>query len=333
MTTIDRAKRMAAGLALAVAASAMTAGGAAAQDYPTRPITLIVPWAAGGQTDVTLRTLAEAASKHLGQPIVVENKPGGGGSAGAAEVARARPDGYTLLAGTSTTQVINPAAMAKPPYDPERDFIAVQIISTTPTAIAVHPSFPAKDLKELIALVRAQPGKHAYGSAGAGTITNLTGELFKSLAGNLDVLHVPYKGAGPGLQDVIAGHLPMFTPIFSATVLSHHRAGKIRVLAVNGDARLKVAPEIPTAVEAGLPNMLVQVFNVIVAPAGTPKAVIDALSEATSKAKTDPAFIADVEKAGAQMVGDSSPEKAAAYIRAEVRRWTPIIKATGFKIE
>lgn len=314
-------------------AATLTATAHAQPKYPDKPIRLVVPFAPGGETDLFGRMWANRVGPILGASIVVENKPGGGGSTGAAEVARSRADGYTLLAGTSTTQVINPAAMAKPPYDPERDFVPVQIISTTPTAIVVNTNFPPKDLRELIALLRANPGKHSYGSAGAGTITNLTGELFKSLGGNLDVIHVPYKGAGPGLQDVIAGHLPMFTPIFSATVLSHHRAGKIRVLAVNGDARLKAAPEIPTAVDAGLPNMLVQVFNVIVAPAGTPKPIVDAISEATTKAKADPAFIADVEKAGAQMVADSNPESAAAYIRAEVRRWTPIIKATGFKIE
>jgi tripartite-type tricarboxylate transporter receptor subunit TctC len=319
---------------LAAAALACAVAPAGAQPkYPDKPIRLVVPFAPGGETDLFGRMWATRVGPFLGGTVVVENKPGAGGATGAAEVARARPDGYTLLAGTSTTQVINPAAMSKPPYDAERDFAPVQIISTTPTSIVVNANFPAKDLRELVAVLKANPGKHSYGSAGQGTITNLTGELFKSLGGNLDMLHVPYKGAGPGLQDVIAGHLPIFTPIFSATVLSHHRAGKIRVLAVNGDARLRAAPEIPTAIEAGMPEMLVQVFNVIVAPAGTPKAVLDALSDATTRAKADPAFIADVEKAGAQMVADSNPEKAAAYIRAEVKRWTPIIKATGFRIE
>ncbi len=305
----------------------------AQERYPDRPIRLIVPFAPGGETDLFARQWALRVAPVLGGTINVDNRAGGGGVIGATEVARARPDGYTLLACTTTTQVINPLTMAKPPYDPERDFTPIQIISTTPTTIVLNPAFGPRNLTELVARLKAEPGKHAYGSAGAGTITNLTGELFKSLAGGLAVQHVPYKGAGPGLQDVIAGHIPMFTPILSTSLLAHHRAGRIRIVALNSEARIKAAPDIPTAVEQGLAGMLVPVFNMIAAPIGTPAAIVEALHQATLKIKADPAYLQEVEAGGGQLVTDSDPARAARYIRAEVGRWAPIIKATGFKME
>lgn len=319
----------AATLALGLHAEPLLAQG----KYPERPIRLVVPFAPGGETDLIGRMWAQKVAPHLGGTIIVENKAGAGGAIGATEVARAKPDGYTLLSGQTTTHVINPIAMAKPPYDPLKDFIPIGVVSTTPTSILVHPSVPAKNLQELIALVKASPGKYSFGSAGSGTITNLTGELFKVQAGGLDLQHIPYKGAGPGIQDLIAGHIPMFTPILSSTVLAHHRGGRLRILAVNSDARLKAAPDLPTSIESGMPGMRVQVFNAIFAPAGTPQAIIDALHQATVKAKAEESFRADLERAGAEMVADSSPEKTASFIRDEIARWTPIIKATGFKID
>jgi tripartite-type tricarboxylate transporter receptor subunit TctC len=301
--------------------------------YPERPIRLVVPFAPGGETDLIGRMWAARVGPILGVNIIVENKAGAGGALGTSEVARAKPDGYTLLSGQTTTHVINPIAMASPPYDPLRDFIPIGIVSTTPTVVLVHPSVAAKSLKELAALAKASPGKLSYGSAGAGTITNLTGELFKLQGGGLDIQHVPYKGAGPGLQDLIAGHIPMFTPIMSSTVLGFHRAGKLRVLAINSEARVKAAPDIPTSGESGMPGMRVQVFNAMFAPAGTPRPVVDALHQASARARADEGFRADLEKAGAELVADSSPEKAADYIRSEIARWTPVVKASGFKIE
>ena len=301
--------------------------------YPDRPIRLVVPFAPGGETDLIGRMWAQKVAPYLGGTIVIDNKAGAGGSIGSAEVARARPDGYTLLSGQTTTHVINPIAMTNPTYDPLKDFSPITVVSTTPTSILVHPSVPAKNLQELIALIKASPGKFSFGSAGSGTITNLTGELFKLQAGGLDLQHVPYKGAGPGIQDLIAGHIPMFTPILSSTVLAHHRAGRLRILAVNSDVRLKAAPDLPTSIESGMPGMRVQVFNAMFAPAGTPPAVIEALHQATVKAKADESFRMDLERAGAELVADSSPEKAAAFIRDEITRWTPIIKASGFKID
>jgi len=311
-------------------ALAFALGAQAQEKYPDRPIRLVVPFAPGGETDLIGRMWAQKVAPHLGGSIVVDNRPGAGGAVGATEVARAKPDGYTLLAGTTTTQVINPAATASPPYDAVKDFMAIGIVSTTPTSIIVNPALPAKTLQELIALARANPGKYSYGSAGQGTITNLTGELFRRLAGGLDMVHIPYKGGGPAMQDLIAGHIPVLTPILSSTVIGHHRAGRARILAINSETRIKAAPDIPTAIESGLPDMKVVVFNAVFAPAGTPRAVIDTLYQATAKAKADPGFAADLERAGAEMVVDSTPESATQFIRDETARWTPIVKASGF---
>lgn len=320
-------------VAILFAATVLAAGEpASAQAWPAKPIRLVVPFAPGGETDLIGRMWAHRVAPLLGGTIIVENKPGAGGAVGTTEVARAKADGYTLLSGTTTTHVINPAAMGNPPYDALQDFVPIGVISTTPTAVLVHPALPAKTLQEFIALARANPGKYSYGSAGSGTITNLTGELFKLLAGGLDVVHVPYKGGSPAIQDLIAGHVPAVALIVSSTVLAHHRAGRVRILAVNGETRVKAAPELPTAIEAGLPEMKVVVFNAMFAPAGTPRPVMEALHQATVKAKADETFRQELEKAGAEMVADSSPERAARFIRDEIARWTPIVKASGFKI-
>ena len=320
-------------VAILFAATVLVAGEpASAQAWPAKPIRLIVPFAPGGETDLIGRMWAYRVAPLLGGTIIVENKPGAGGAVGTAEVARAKADGYTLLSGTTTTHVINPAAMGNPPYDALQDFVPIGVISTTPTAVLVHPALPAKTLQEFIALAKANPGKYSYGSAGSGTITNLTGELFKLLAGGLDIVHVPYKGGGPAIQDLIAGHVPALALIVSSTVLAHHRAGRVRILAVNSETRVKAAPELPTAIEAGLPEMKVVVFNAMFAPAGTSRPVMEALHQATVKAKADATFRQELQKAGAEMVADSSPEKAAQFIRDEIARWTPIVKASGFKI-
>ena len=296
--------------------------------YPERPIRLVVPFAPGGDGDIMGRLWAKYAAPLLGGTIVVENKAGAGGAIGAGEVARARPDGYALLLGTTTTQIISPAASPNPSYDALKDFALAGMVSMNPTCIIVNPSVPARTLKELVSLVKASPGKYAYGSAGPGTITNLTGELFKLQAGRLDMQHVPYKGGGPAMQDLIAGHVPVITPILSSAVLAQHRAGKARILGVNSDRRLKAAPEIPTSTEAGVPDMRVQVFNGVFAPAGAPREVIDALKIATAKLRADASFLQDLERAGAEVFTVPDEER---FVRDELARWTQVIKATGFK--
>src|SRR6185369_10044053 len=227
--------------------------------FPDRPIRLVAPFAPGGDVDIIARLWAKYAAPHLGGgTIVVENKPGAGGAIGAAEVARARGDGYTLLLGTTTTQIINPRATSNAQYDALKDFALVGMLSINPTCIIVNPGVPAHSLKELVSLVKANPGKYSYGSAGPGTITNLTGELLKLQGGRLEMQHVPYKGGAPAMQDLIAGHVPVITPILTAAVLAQHRAGKARILAMNSDKRLKAAPDIPTSIEAGIADMRVQ---------------------------------------------------------------------------
>lgn len=297
--------------------------------YPERAVRLVVPFAPGGDGDIMGRVWAKFVTPHIGTSLVVDNKAGAGGGIGAAEVSRAKADGYTLLLGTTTTQIINPAASASPQYDPLKDFMLVGMVSMNPTCIVVHPGVPANTLKELVALIKANPGKYSYGSAGQGTITNLTGELFKLQAGKLDLQHVPYKGGGPAMQDLIAGHVPIITPIMSSAVLAQHRAGRARILGVNSDARLKAVPDVLTSVEAGVPDMRVQVFNAVFAPANTPLEVMELLKAANLKVRSDPLFLQDLDKAGAETFSHPDPEK---FLRDEVTRWSQVIKATGFKM-
>lgn len=296
--------------------------------FPDRPIKVIVPFAPGGDGDIIGRLWVKFAIAHTGANFIVDNKAGAGGAIGAAEASRAKADGYTLLLGTSSTQIINPLASGTATYDAIKDFNLVGMVSINPTCIVVNPSVPANNLKELVNLIKASPGKYAYGSAGPGTITNLTGELFKLQGGKLDVQHIPYKGGGPAMQDLVAGHVPMITPIMSSAVLAQHRAGRARILSVNSDARLKAAPEIPTSVEAGIPDMRVQVFNAVFTPAGVPREVMDFLRATHNKVRNDPAFLLDLEKAGADPFTLADPEK---FIADEVVRWTNVIKATQFK--
>lgn len=297
--------------------------------YPDRPIRLMVSFAPGGDGDIIGRIWTKYATSISGANIVVDNKAGAGGAIGASEVARARGDGYSLLLGTSTTQIINPLASASPTYDPVKDFVMVGTISQNPTCIIVNPNLPVSNTRELVALFKANPGKYAYGSAGPGTITNLTGELFKLLGGKLEVQHVPYKGGGPAMQDLIAGHIPLITTIMSSAVLAQHRAGKAKILSVNSDNRLKVAPDIPTSVEAGIADMRVQVFNAIFAPSSTPREVIDYLKSVHAKVHATPAFVQDLERSGSEIMNLIDPDQ---FMAEEVKRWTAAIKATQFKI-
>lgn len=302
----------------------------AADKYPERPIRLVVPFPAGGINDVLARVWANTITPHLGT-IIIENRGGGGSMIGSAEVAHAPPDGYTLLLGNSTNQVLNPQLMRSPPFDPAKDFIAVTILTKIPNAIAVHPSLPVHNLKELADYARANPGKLSYGSAGIGSMTHLSAELFKKLAGGLDMVHVPYRGGAPGIADITSGTVPVISLSMAAQLLALHRAGKIRILCVNASARVEAAPDIPTAVESGFPGLVVEVFNGIFAPAGTPKAIVDRIANDTKKIMTDPEFQKVLKAAGAEIVLDSDSEKAGRFVAEERARWTPIIKASGIE--
>jgi tripartite-type tricarboxylate transporter receptor subunit TctC len=300
--------------------------------YPDRVIKLIVPFSPGGATDVVGRLWAEKMKLLLGT-VVTENRGGGGGVTGAAEVARAQPDGHTFLFGNTSTQVLIPAIMPHPPYDPLKDFVGIYILCNTPTSIVVHASVPAHNLAELIAYAKANPGKLSYGSAGAGTLTNLAGELFKQLIGAPDIVHIPYKGAAPGVADLASGHIPMMTPNVGGPLIEFHRAGKVRILAVNAATRIKAAPDIPTAIEAGLPGMIAGNLNGLFAPGGIAQPIIEQIAEATRQMMGD----ADVQRilvsSGFEPILDSGPEPTRQFIAEELARWTPIIKATGFKME
>jgi tripartite-type tricarboxylate transporter receptor subunit TctC len=300
--------------------------------YPDRPIKLMVAFAAGGVNDVVGRHWAERMKDLLGT-VYVENQGGGGGTIATGEVARARPDGHTLLLGSTSTMILNPMTLAKVPYDPAKDFVPIAILAVSTTSIVVNAAVPAKTLQELIAYAKANPGKLSYGSAGAGTMSNLSGELFKHLAGLNDLVHVPYKGAGPGLTDLVSGHIPIMSPNVTGQVLELHRTHKIRILAVNAPERLKAAPEISTAVEQGLPNMIGQLFLGLFAPAGTADAIVDRITAATHTAMADPEFQKVLVAAGLEAIADSNSEKARRYIAEETARWGPVMKATGFKVE
>jgi tripartite-type tricarboxylate transporter receptor subunit TctC len=300
--------------------------------YPDRIIRLVVPFSAGGATDVVGRLWAEKMKPILGT-VVTENRGGAGGIIGAAEVARSQPDGHTFLFGNTSTQVLIPAIVTHPPYDSLKDFVGVYIVCNSPTSIVVHESVPVRNLMELIAYAKANPGKLSYGSAGVGTLTNLAGELFKQLIGAPDIVHVPYKGSAPGVADLASGHIPMMTPNLGGPLLDFHRTGRVRILAVNATSRSKGAPDIPTAIEAGLPGMVAGNLNGLFAPANVPKAIIDQIAEATRKIMADEELQKILIMSGFEPILDSGPEATRAFITEELARWTPIMKATGFKME
>jgi tripartite-type tricarboxylate transporter receptor subunit TctC len=315
----------------ALAATALLPAGASAQsDYPNRTIKLIVPFAAGGVVDVIGRLWADKVKPLLGT-VVVENQGGASGSIGATEVARAAPDGYTLLLGNTSTQVLNPAIMARPPYDPAKDFVAVGIVANSAIAIGVHPSLPAKNLTELIAYIKINPGKTSYGTAGAGTFTHLAGEMFKQMAGTPDVTHIPYRGGGPVTADVVSGHIPMMAINITSQVIELHKTGKIRLVAVFTPKRLAILPEVPAAAET-LPGLVAALFIGVFAPAATPNAVIDRIAQAHRTAVTSDDFTSKLAKSGFEPIVDT-PDEALRFITAERVRIIPLARSLGFKLE
>jgi len=301
-------------------------------NYPNRPVRLLIPFAPGGATDLFARKYADRLGKRLGQTIVTDNKAGAGGIIAASETARSRPDGYTLFFATSTTLAILPSMMTTPQYDVDRDFQPIALVGKTPLLLVVHAGLPAKSVAELVALLKANPDKYSYGTSGVGSAPHLAGELFKLRAGNLRLLHVPYKGSGPALQDALSGINPVFIDSFSGS-RPHHKAGKMRILAIFSEKRSNIAPDIPTAIEAGIPDMVAGSFQVVVAPAGTPAAVTDKLQSVTAEVMGDKTFQAELEALSIDPIADSTPESTRQYIRTELAKWAPIIKATGVKLE
>ncbi len=315
-----------------LAAASAAALSSPALAYPDRVIRLVVPFSPGGATDVAARLWAAKMKPALGA-IVVENKGGGGGVLGATEVARSQPDGHTFVFGNTSTQVLIPAIMPKPPYDAIKDFAGVYIMCVSPTCIVVHESVPARTLQEFIAYARANASKLSYGTAGAGTMTNLSGELFKQLIGAPEITHVPYKGAAPGVTDLAAGHIPMMTPNVGGPLLQFHRTGKVRILAIASQQRMQAAPDIPTAIEAGLPGMVAANFNGLFAPAGTPRPVLDRVAQLTRAIVAEDEVQKSLISSGFEPILDSGPDEASRLVADELARWEPLIKATGFKME
>ncbi|MGH6693636.1 MAG: Bug family tripartite tricarboxylate transporter substrate binding protein, partial [Gammaproteobacteria bacterium] len=239
-------------------------------------------------------------------------------------------DGYTILMGTTSTHAINPTMMSRIKYDAVNDFTPINVIATGPMTINVHPSVPARTLMQLVADVKSHPGEYSYGTAGVGTVNHLAGELFKAKAGILEMLHVPYKGAGPAVADLVGGQIPVTSTSLSS-VLPHHRSGRVRTLAVMKEGRSVSASDIPTAEESGVPGAIAYTFNIIFAPAGTPRVAVDALKNALQKVMADQAFVDSLVRLGVDPVTDSSPDKAAAMLRAEIAKWRPFIVSLGLK--
>jgi tripartite-type tricarboxylate transporter receptor subunit TctC len=299
--------------------------------YPDRPIRLVIPFPPGGGYDAVGRPWAEKVKAALGT-VVVENQGGGGSSLGAAAVARARPDGYTILLGGSSTHITEAILKNRPLYDPIKELEPIANVVVAAFALAIHPAVPAHTLKEFIDYAKAHPGKLSYGHAGVGSLNHLTGELLKSLTG-ADIVHVPYRGSGPATADTISGQVAMVTPAVTGPLLELNRTGKLRILAVTSPARLIAAPEIPTAVEAGFPGMISQQLIGLFAPTGTPKAIITQISQATHSAIADRAYQLMLIESGFEPDLDSTPEKFRSLIAEDIARWTPVVKAIGLKLD
>jgi tripartite-type tricarboxylate transporter receptor subunit TctC len=318
-------------IAIAAASPAMPSI-ARAQAYPARPIRLVIPFPPGGAFDTVGRPLADKMKLLLGT-VVVENIGGGGSSIGAAAVARALPDGYTILLGGTQTHVNEALLKSRPLYDPVKDLDPIAGVAANVLCIAVHPTVPAQTLTELIAYAKANPGKLSYGHSGVGSIQHLTGELFKSLAGTPEIVQVPYRGTGPVIADLVSGQIPMGVPGVTGQVLEFHRSGKMRVLAVTSPTRLSAAPELPTAAELGFPGMTVRGSIGLLAPARTPVVVIEQIAQATRKAIAEPVFQQMLSDAGIEATLDSNPEKFRQSLAADVALWAPVVKALGLKID
>jgi tripartite-type tricarboxylate transporter receptor subunit TctC len=322
-------------LKLGLAPFALTAAGspfAAGQDkFPEQPIRIIVPRSAGGVVDVVARLWAEYVKPMLGS-VVIENQGGGGGIIAAQSVARAKPDGHTLLAGTTSEMVISPVIMSTPSYDPVRDLAPIAITAVSISSVMIHASVPATTLSEFVAYAKANTGKLSYGSAGVGTSAHLCAELFKQLAGLPDIVHVPYKGANPGLADFYSGQLPMFAASISPQVLEMHRQGKIRILVAGSPRKLAGAPEIPISSEVGFPDLITLQFMGVFAPGGTPRPIIDQVASVTHQVMADADFQKKLIAAGFEPVTDSGPEKTTKFVADELKRWTPLLKTSGIQM-
>ena len=301
-----------------------------AQSYPSKPIRYIVPFQPGGTTDILGRIVAHKLQEAWGQPVVVENRPGAGGAVGAEAVAKAPPDGYTIMGGTISTHAINASVYDKLSYDPIKDFAPVTLLATQPNMLVLHPSIPANNVRELIALLKKNPGKYTYSTSGNGTSAHLSGELFKSMSGT-DMQHVPYKGSPQAIADAVAGQVSMSFDNIS-TAYPQAKSGKLRALAVTTAKRSSIAPEVPTMAEAGLPGYELGSWHGVFAPAATPKDIVAKLNGAIVKGIQSPGVRDKLGALGVEPVGNSV-EAFAAFVRAEVPKWAKVVKESGAKAE
>ncbi|HEX2648413.1 MAG TPA: tripartite tricarboxylate transporter substrate binding protein [Burkholderiales bacterium] len=316
-------------LGLLLALGALAPGHALAQSWPSRSIRLVVPFSPGAGTDALSRILATRLSDSLGQPVVVDNRPGAGGTIGTEIVAKAAGDGYTLLFAPAA-HAINPSIYPKLGYDTEKDFVPISIAASLPVVMAVEASVPARSVAELVALAKTSPGKLTMASAGNGTVFHLTGEMFKGAAG-IDIVHVPYKGGAPAMAALVGGQVTMAFET-SLTVSPHIKSGKLRGLAVASPARIAILPEVPTLAQAGYPGILSENWYGLYAPAGTPKEVVARIYADLAKAIADPEIRQKFALQGAE-TRELNPEQSAEFVRAEIAKWARVVKASGAKID
>jgi len=317
------------GRAFAAAVLASALAPAAAQQWPTKPVRVVVTFSPGGSSDIVARALAVPLGAKLGQPVVVDNKPGAGGTIGASEIARAAPDGYNLLMSNTTPISLSPNMLTPPPYDSVKSFTHVSLVATVPDVVMVHPSVPAKNLKELVAWIKAQPNPVNFGSGGIGSIGHILGEIFKKEAG-VRIEHVGYKGSSPMITDLIGGNLSFSFDTLPQNV-PHIRSGKLRPVAVTARARSAIAPEVPTVVEEGMPFLVAENFIGVSGPAGLPEPVVARLHAAIQESLEDPNFVKRLNDLGfaIQKMSQADFQK---FVQEQINGWAPAVKASGAKL-
>jgi len=319
-------RHIAAGATLLIAAGLAQA---AAPDYPSKPIRLIVPFPAGGGVDIVARSLTPHLTERWGQQVIVDNRPGAGATLGADLAAKAPPDGYNLLL-ANTAHAINATLFRKLPYDAVKDFTPISLVATQPSVLIVNPGVPVKSVKELIALAKAKPGRLNYASSGNGTPPHLSAAMFESMAG-VEMTHIPYKGAAPALTDLLGGQVQlMFATIISSA--QHVQSGRVRALAVTSAKRSAAFPDLPTVAEAGVPGFEATAWFMLLAPAKTPETIVQRVSRDAAAALAKPDLRARFAKEGAEAVG-STPDRAAAYLKSEIARWGKVVRAANIQAE
>jgi tripartite-type tricarboxylate transporter receptor subunit TctC len=316
-------------VALALCLALGVALEAAAQAYPAKPIRFIVPFPPGGSADILARAIGQKAGEGLGQSLVIENRPGAGTAIGAEALAKSAPDGYAIMIGTVSSHAIGPALNPKLPFDPVRDFAPVSLVASIPFAMIVHPSVPAKTVAEFVVLARAKPGTLNYSSAGSGTSNHLAGELLRSMTG-IEIVHIPYKGSAPALNDLVSGQVSMMFDLV-LTAAPHVKSGAVRGLAVTSAQRSSVLPDLPTVAES-IPGYEVSAWFGIFAPAGVPQPVVQRLNAEFVKALQQPDLRQRLASQGAEPL-TSTPDEFAAYLRAEIDKWARVVKAAGMKAD